>query len=82
MKTDRVRSVRRAEAEHANVTCFGQVPWVGTQDISPGEMKPRDNDDSVADLNIPNSIVHLRIEHQPSLRCALVTLSRGVDWVH
>lgn len=81
METDRIWSIRRALLEYPNVQGVNPVSRKRTQNLSPSQMQPCDNNDSVADLKISSCIVDVWIEIQPGVRRALVTLAWSLSWV-
>src|SRR5262245_23853233 len=77
VEADGIRAVRRARTEDA-LLCPGGVPArVHAQDIAPSAIEPGDDDDLIAGPDTPESLDHLRLEHEPGLGCAFVGLPGG-----
>src|SRR5262245_34586690 len=78
MEPNGVGPVGRAQAEDANVGGPLRTSQRGAEDVATGQVKPGDHDDAVANLQIPQSLLHVWFEDQPCGGCAFVTLLRCV----
>ena len=73
----RVRPMLRTRGEHAANWPARIAPRVHLQDGSVREMQPGDHDDVVAGMQAIERGPHVRVEYQPAVRRAFVTLAWG-----
>ena len=74
MEPDWVWPIRRTSAEHALLRPRAIAPGMDDQHVAGGAIEPGKQEDVVADLQASKTLGEPRLEDQPGVWCALVSL--------
>ena len=74
VQPDWVRALGGASAEHPSLGIGEVVARMNAQDVAARTIQPREDDHSIAGLDLPQPLEHSRLEHQPGLGRALSAL--------
>jgi len=75
VKSDRVRPIRRARAEHAGESIPRISSWANFENIAARAIEPCEHDDLAPHLQIANPFDDVPVEHQPGVRRSFITLA-------
>jgi hypothetical protein len=78
MKSQRIGTIGRSRRKHACERRGRVRPWMYAKDLTPGFVKPGDDDQFVSNTNILSCFCRPRMQFEPGVRRPLRTLPRSI----